>query len=62
MMTRAGNHPSPVRDMIKVRDTRCARKRKKSDVKGVTTRSRAVPAEYRSTKLYKLRNQQKKHP
>ena len=63
MRTQAPDHPSPVRDMRNVHDTGCG-KRKRLDAKGVTTRSkaRAAPVEYVSSKLYKLRNQQKKHP
>ena len=63
MRTRAPEHPSPVRDLRNVHDTGCG-KRKRSDAKGVTTRSkaRAPPVEDVSSMLYKLRNQQKKHP
>ena len=48
--TRALDHPSPVRDMRNVHNIGCG-KRRRSDAKGVTTRARAVPAEYVSTKL-----------
>ena len=62
MRTRAPDHPSQVRDMVCVYDTGCG-KRKRSDAKGVTTRSMTAPVvEYISTKLYKLRNHQNKHP
>ena len=60
MRTQAPGHPSPVRDMTIIYDTRCG-KRKRLDTKGVTTRlrrARTVPVEDISSKLYKLRNKQ----
>ena len=63
MWTRAPDHPSPVRVLRNVHDTGCG-KRKKSDAKRVTIRSmaRAPLVEVVSSMLYKLRNQQNKHP
>ena len=60
MRKRAPSHPSPVRDMTSVYDTGCG-KRKRFDAKGITTMSmtRAPPVEVVSSKLYKLKNQQK---
>ena len=59
---RAQDHPSPVRDMACVYDTGCG-KRKRSNTKGVTTTATgSLPVELLSTKLYKLKNQQKANP
>ena len=58
MRSRAPDYPSPVRNMRSVYSTGCG-KRKRSDAKGVTLRSRAAPVEEVRSKLYKLKNQQK---
>ena len=60
MRKRAPDHPSPVRDMASVYNTGCG-KRKRSDAKEVTTRSkeraaRAAPVEDVSSQLYKSKN------
>ena len=60
MRKRALDHPSPVRDVTSVYDTRYG-KRKRSNAKGITIMSmtRAAPVEVVSSQLYKLRNQQR---
>ena len=64
MRTRAPDHPSPARNMISVYNITGCRKKKRLDTKGVTTRARArtLPVDGVSSKLYKLRNQQKANP
>ena len=63
MRTRDPDHPSPVRNMRSVYNTRCEKKIR-SDAKGVTTNKdkKGTPVTVLSTKLHKLKKQQFPNP
>ena len=58
--TRAPDHPSQVREMKSFYNTGCVKRKRSGDTNGVATPTpKAPPAAPPSTKLYRLKNQQK---